>query len=37
MGTGDTAVDALLEAWEPFEGVIDELLAISAARTSFAR
>lgn len=27
MGTGDTPVDALMKALEPFEGVIDELLA----------
>jgi hypothetical protein len=27
MGTGDTPVDALMQALQPFEGVIDELLA----------
>jgi hypothetical protein len=27
MGTGDTPVDALMHALQPFEGVIDELLA----------
>jgi hypothetical protein len=27
MGTGETPVDALMQALQPFEGVIDELLA----------
>jgi hypothetical protein len=27
MGMGGTPVDALMQALEPFEGVIDELLA----------
>jgi hypothetical protein len=27
IGTGETPIDALMEALEPFEGVIDELLA----------
>jgi hypothetical protein len=27
MATGDTPVNALMQALEPFEGVIDELLA----------
>lgn len=27
MGTGDTPVDALLEALQPFEGMVNELIA----------
>ena len=27
MGTGETPVDALMQALQPFEGVIDELMA----------
>jgi len=27
MGTGDTPVDALMQALQPFEGMVDELIA----------
>jgi hypothetical protein len=27
MGTGETPVDALMQALQPFEGMVDELLA----------